>query len=151
MIPKFGAEASLYRSSRSYGGRNDAWRAQTGPRVVIPQQFGPPLLPCREQCIADYTICRSICLAKGSSDVLTLLACLAPCDFTARFCLDRCPPVPPTQPPTTQPPSPDPCINACSSSNCTAGCLQLVGNARGQCLRECRQERQECLDACGRR
>jgi hypothetical protein len=56
-LPEYAAEASLYRTSRSYQGFNGGTAGNAG-QTVVAQQFGGLLgLRCQDSCGLDYGAC----------------------------------------------------------------------------------------------
>jgi hypothetical protein len=86
-VPGYAAEASLYRTNRSYRGVRRGPAADTGQTVVAQQ-----LIPCRDWCIILSAACL---VGVGVAEPETLGVAsfgIFACALGLASCLDMCPP-----------------------------------------------------------
>ena len=117
-LPGYRAEASLYRSGRSYGGGTITAGGDAGT-MVIPQQ-GPG---CTVSC-DEWSTCNQTCgqWPPGFSNYDCWLNCLKPSiDCLNGMC--------------TPPPPPPPCCPVGRTCRCGGKCIPGRGCVNGQCLR----------------
>jgi hypothetical protein len=82
-LPGYAADASLYRTSRSYRGSSGGSARLAGPAVVAQQ------LDCHTSCALRWELCNLGC-AVGTGPLVLL--CLAACGASFGLCLNACPP-----------------------------------------------------------
>jgi hypothetical protein len=80
-LPGYAAEASLYRTSRSYRGASGL--ADDSSLAVVAQQIS-----CEASCAIRWQLCNIGC-AVGTGPLVLL--CLAACGASLGFCLGGCP------------------------------------------------------------
>jgi hypothetical protein len=81
-LPGYAAEASLYRTSRSYRGARRGPAGDSGLTVVAQQ------IDCSGLCAIKWQLCNIGC-ATGSGPLVFL--CLAACGVAFGLCLNDCP------------------------------------------------------------
>ena len=85
-LPSFAAEASVYRTSRSYRGSSGRTADNAGQRTVVGQQFGfLSLFSCQASCFWGWFPCMAICSFSPSSGHCELV-----CRLEHEWCLNRC-------------------------------------------------------------
>jgi hypothetical protein len=85
-VPGYAAEASLYRTNRSYRGVRRGPAAAAGQTVVAQQ-----LIACNDKCAIELGLCEFLCALSAEAPVVTV-ACVLSCWVLFGLCLDDCPP-----------------------------------------------------------
>jgi hypothetical protein len=81
-LPGYAAEASLYRTSRSYRGASGGPADDSGLAVTAQQ------IACDDLCAIKWQVCNIGCAISGG---ILLPFCLAGCGVAFGLCLDDCP------------------------------------------------------------
>jgi hypothetical protein len=122
-IPSYTAEASLYKTAKSYRGYSQASKFSSTSIV--------PAMTCQEFCGTGFAAAMAFCLPGGLIPGV-YLGCLAIASVQLGICLGTCPP-----PPSDPLPNPNPIPNRGGECGCPSGqkCCECDDNMCSLCVR----------------